>query len=256
VRLLHRYPRTRHVEGSYLPSGDDEADVLSFSHFAGQRIVVTEKVDGANAAISFTSEGRLLLQSRNRFLEQDHITVGQYAGLHAWAQGVEDELFRVLGSRFVMYGEWVKKKQSVFYDALPQAFLELDVLDTHTEQFLSVQRRRALLSTLPIASVPILAEGVFQSMGELLVFLGPSRFKTPQWKNHLWGAIADACVSDPDRFMRETDPSDDMEGLYLKVERAGVVQQRAKLVRHGARSDYMHASVSVLRDRPVENVIS
>ena len=250
---MFRYPRTRHLSGSYLPIGDDEADVLPFSQFAHQRIVVSEKVDGANAAISFSDEGRMLLQSRSRFLEPEHMEVGPYAGLHQWSQRVEDELFRVLGTRYVMYGEWVKKKQSVFYDALPQDFLELDVLDRRTEQFLSTPRRRALLRGLPIVSVPVLAEGVFSSMRELLVFLGPSRFKTPGWREQLMQAICEAEVSDAERFVRETDPSDDMEGLYVKLEVDGVVRDRAKFVRHGARQDYLHASVSVLRDRLVEN---
>lgn len=253
---MFRYPRTRHLAGSFLPPGDDEGDMLPFGTFANKRVVVSEKVDGANAAISFTDEGRMLLQSRSRILDPEHIELGPYAGLHAWSQRVEDELFRVLGTRYVMYGEWVKKKQSVFYDALPQDFLEMDVLDKTSEQFLSTPLRRSLLRPLPLASVPVLAEGTFSSMDELVVFLGPSRFKTPRWRDELLQAIWEAEVSDADRFLRETDPSDDMEGLVIKLESAGAVLERAKFVRFGARQDFMNASVNILRTRRVENRVT
>jgi hypothetical protein len=36
---------------------------------------------------------------------------------------------------------------------------------------------------------------------------------------------------DPERIRRETDPSDFMEGLYLKVEEEGMVKARYKYVR-------------------------
>ena len=36
---------------------------------------------------------------------------------------------------------------------------------------------------------------------------------------------------DPERQIRETDPSDRMEGLYLKIEEEGIVTERLKYVR-------------------------
>jgi hypothetical protein len=250
---LHRYPRTRHLAGSFLAAGDDEGDLLPFERFTNQHIVVSEKIDGANTAVSFTSTGRMLLQSRSRFLEPQHVLSGPYAGLHQWAERFEDVLYRVLGTRYVMYGEWVKKKQSVFYDALPQAFIELDVLDTQTGHFLSTPMRRSLLRELPLVSAPVLADGVLRSFNQLLLLIGPSRFKTPDWKNELRVAIAEAHVLNSERLIHETDPSDDMEGLVLKVESGPLVIERAKYVRHGARRDFLHASLSTLRERQVEN---
>lgn len=253
---LHRYPRTRHLEGSFL--GEDDDAPVSFDRFAGRHIVVSEKIDGANAAISFTPGGRILLQSRNRFLDVEHVTSGPYAGLHEWAQHVADDLFRILGTRYVMFGEWVKKKQSVFYDALPQPFLEFDVFDTRAQRFVSTPVRRALLRELPVASAPILAEGAFASLAELMVFVGPSRCKTPAWRDALLQAISEAAVANAERFVKETDPSDDMEGLIVKLEENGVVTERAKLVRapldgRGGRQAFLHSSVSALRDRLIEN---
>ena len=46
-----------------------------------------------------------------------------------WANAHRDAFYEVLGSRYIMYGEWMYAKHSVFYDALPHYFLEFDVLD-------------------------------------------------------------------------------------------------------------------------------
>ena len=46
--------------------------------------------------------------------------------------------------------------------------------------------------------------------------------------------LRQVCVQnglDPERQIRETDPSDRMEGLYLKIEEEGIVTERLKYVR-------------------------
>ena len=251
-RPLYRYPRTKHVEGSAIQPGDDDLDLVPFAELCGDHVVVSEKIDGANAAVSFTDCGRLLLQSRSRYLD-DVALSGPYAGFREWAQWHEDALWPVLGDRYVMFGEWVLTKQTVFYDALPNAFLELDVMDKETGAFLSTARRRLLLRGLPIVSAPVLAEGTFANLGEITRHLGRSRFKTPGWRDELLEAIAEADCGDVERFVRETDPSDDMEGLVFKREQAGVVVARAKYVRPGFKSPYLHTSSQWLAQRKVRN---
>ncbi len=248
---LRRYPRTPHLDGS---SGFDDDDLrVPFDSFVGRHLVVSEKIDGVNGAVSFSSKGRLLLQSRSRFLDHDLPQQGVYAGFIDWAAENEDRLWPVLGTRYVMFGEWLAAKHVVFYDALPAAFVELDVLDTMTNTFLSTERRRTLLRGLPLVGAPVLAAGHFSSMTELMPFLGPSRFKTPGWRDELLYAIAEAEVSDAERFVRETDPSDDMEGLYLKVEEGGIVTGRAKYVRAGYRPGFSTSNATWQRTRAVKN---
>ena len=60
---LYKYPRTRHIEGSGIQTGDEDLQVAPWSELAGKHLVVEEKIDGANCAISFDGVGRLLLQS-------------------------------------------------------------------------------------------------------------------------------------------------------------------------------------------------
>ena len=62
-----------------------------------------------------------------------------------------------------MYGEWMVAKHTAFYDALPHYFMEFDVLDTETGNFLSTDARRLLLSQCPVHSVKVLETGKFQS---------------------------------------------------------------------------------------------
>ncbi len=63
-----KYPRTRHVEGSRLQTGDEDLKSILFQDIQGQFLVLEEKVDGANSGISFSDEGKLLLQSRGHYL--------------------------------------------------------------------------------------------------------------------------------------------------------------------------------------------
>ena len=65
---IKKYPRTPHLEGSRLQPGDEDLSQIRFSQIAGKHIVVEEKIDGANSAISFSEDGELLLQSRGHFL--------------------------------------------------------------------------------------------------------------------------------------------------------------------------------------------
>ena len=129
-----------------------------------------------------------------------------------------------------MYGEWVYAKHTVFYDQLPHYFLEFDILDKERGRFLDTESRAALLAGLPIQSVPVLAKGKLASLPALPSLVGPSLYKSSHWKMHLEKAALVAGIS-PERASRETDHSDNCEGLYIKVEANGQVVSRHKWVR-------------------------
>lgn len=226
---IRKYPRTRHIEGSRLGPGDEDLEAAPFSELAGRFLVVEEKMDGANSAISFDASGKLWLQSRGHFLtggaREKH-----FAALKPWAHANADALRERLGDRHVMYGEWLFAKHTVYYDALPHHFLEFDVLDRTTGEFLSTERRRALLAGAPVTSVPVLAERSFRNKEALVALVGRSNFKTPAWRTRLVETARGRDL-DVDRVVRETDPSDEMEGLYVKVEEGGSVVARYKWVR-------------------------
>jgi hypothetical protein len=247
---LHKYPRTPHIRGSRLQEGDEDLEAVPLEELAGMHLVVEEKIDGANAGISFASDGTLRLQSRGHFL-----TGGprerQFALLKTWATTHRDALHDLLGDRYVLYGEWMYAKHTVFYDRLPHYLFEFDILDTAAGEFLSTPARREMLGLLPfrVESVRVLHEGPVRSVRELSAMIGPSAFKGPDWRGNLRRAAAEAGV-DPERAAGETDGSDLMEGLYIKAEEGGRVVGRYKFIR----PDFVAAVLSSgghWADRPV-----
>lgn len=224
-----KYPRTPHIEGSRLQPGDEDLSQRAFSEIAGRHIVIEEKIDGANTAVSFDPAGALLLQSRGHYL------TGGYRERHynlfkQWASVHREALWNALGCRYVMYGEWLYAKHSIYYDALPHYFMEFDILDRRTDRFLDTPARRVITERLPVCSAAVLAEGKFASMEDVLKYLGDSSYITADHIRHL-RAAAEREGQDPDRVCRETDHRRTMEGLYIKVEEGGAVVDRMKYVR-------------------------
>jgi hypothetical protein len=227
---LYKYPRTHHLNGSRIQPGDEDLDSVPWSALTGRYLVVEEKLDGANSGISFEAAGKLWLQSRGHFLaggprEKHFDPFKQWANTHA--AGLRDRL----GTRYVLYGEWLYAKHTVYYDALPAYFLEFDVLDTHGDFFLATDARRELLDGLPVESVPVVWRGEFAGDAQhVLRQLGPSLYKSSQWRERLTDSARRRGL-DLDQVWRETDGSDLMEGLYVKDEEAGRVAGRYKYIR-------------------------
>lgn len=229
MHRLYKYPRTPHLTGSRLQPGDEELRVVSPDHLRGQHLVVEEKLDGANSAISFGDDGRLLLQSRGHFLDggprEKHFGL-----MKAWAVSVQRRLWDALGKRYIMYGEWLYAKHTIFYDVLPHYFFEFDIFDKSESQFLSTQRRRELLRGVPVHSVPVLFSGMIESTSRLESFIKPSDFQSDRWRE----TLVEVCRLkglDAERSLQESDSSGLMEGLYIKAEDEGRVIERLKLVR-------------------------
>jgi hypothetical protein len=224
-----KYPRTPHLQGSRLQPGDHDLNAVAFSEIVDCHLVVEEKVDGANSGVRFDEHGRMWLQSRGHFL-QGGAREKHFALFKQWAEAARPALHAALGARYSLYGEWLYAKHTVFYDQLPHYFLEYDVLDTATGHFLSTDRRKELLAGAPISSVPVLASGKLESLAALTRLVGPSHFKSEDWRAKLVEAGRRAGL-DATRVSRETDESGDMEGLYIKHEEEGRVVGRYKWIR-------------------------
>ena len=224
-----KYPRTPHIQGSRLQPGDEDLRQRPFSDIAGKYVVLEEKIDGANSAISFTENGELRLQSRGHFLTGGY-RERHYDLMKQWDAVQKDKLYEVLGHRYIMYGEWMYAKHSIYYDALPHYFMEFDVLDRESGKFLDTSSRHELLKELPICHVPVLASGIFSNMDEILKYLGNSKYITANHIEHL-REDAEKLGLDEDKICRETDASRTMEGIYIKVEVGGEVVDRMKYVR-------------------------
>lgn len=196
-----KFPATPHLAA--LAGVDIRGDkVMSASkrdEFLRQRLVVEEKVDGANLGISFDLEGNIRAQNRGAYL---HLPgSGQWRKLGDWLAPQADSLFENLSDRFILFGEWCYAQHSVFYNRLPDWFLGFDIYDKQLGQFLASDRRNVFLRKMCITQVPMLGHGYF-TYSEIQKLLSTSK-------------LGDQPA----------------EGLYLRCDRDGWLAQRAKLVR-------------------------
>ena len=245
---IHKYPRTPHIEGSRLQPGDEDLSQIRFESIKGKYLVIEEKVDGANSAISFSEDSELLLQSRGHYLTGGY-RERHYNFMKQWANYHRDTFFEMLGTRYIMYGEWLYAKHTIFYDALPNYFLEFDIMDRETGIFLDTPARHKLLKGSPVESVPVLGEGSYTSEEQMLKLIGPSRYITVNQRENLYNAAVKVGL-DPERSLKDTDLSGLMEGLYIKVEENGRVVDRMKFVR----AEFLHQvdfSETHWIDRPI-----
>lgn len=246
--IIIKYPRTPHIQGSRLQPGDEDLRQRRFAEIAGKHLVLEEKIDGANSAISFTPDGELRLQSRGHFLtgggrEKHYDLLKQWAAVH------QERLYQTLGSRYIMYGEWMYAKHSIYYDLLPDYFMEFDILDRDSGKFLDTPSRHELIRDLPVSSCAVLAEGTFRSVDEIVKHLGISNYISLNHIEHLREDAARLGL-DVDRVCRETDASRTMEGIYIKVEENSEVVDRMKFVR-ASFLQTVEISQSHWLDRPI-----
>ncbi len=231
MEKIYKYPRTRHLKGSRKQAGDEDLNSVPFEEIRGKYLVLEEKIDGANCGISFGEDGKMYLQSRGHFLNGGY-GERQFDLFKAWADCFRANLRDLLGSRYVMYGEWMFAKHTVFYDELPHYFMEFDLFDKETEMFFSTAKRREFLSAAPfIHSVPVLAQGRCRKSEEITELIGHSRFISEEPKRSLREQCERYGV-DVERTGKQTDVSGMMEGIYIKIEEGDYTTGRLKYVRH------------------------
>jgi hypothetical protein len=206
-----KYPRTPHLFGSTGTADDKHLGRRESGRFiADASLVAEEKLDGTNVGIHFTAAGRMVLQCRGH-----EITEGmhpQYDLFKQWTSVKRPVLERLLGSRFIVYGEWLYAQHSVRYRALPHYFFEFDIYDKDAARFLDLTARLRLLEGTGLQTVPVVHRGA-ATLEELHALIARSAFDSAF--EHPGGGRTDAL----------------MEGLYLRTEADGFVTARAKLVR-------------------------
>lgn len=115
-------------------------------------IVVTEKIDGTNAAIIVTDDGEIGAQSRKRLITPDQ----DNAGFARWVHEHSDSLVQLLGPGY-HYGEWWGSKIQRGY-GLTNGEKRFSLFNTHRHAGIEVESG-GLLRT-----VPVLYQGLFDEM--------------------------------------------------------------------------------------------
>jgi hypothetical protein len=226
---IKKYPRTHHLEGSRLQQGDEDLESIPFRKIQGQTLVVEEKMDGANCGFSFDNNGQILLQSRGHYLTGG-VREKHFQLFKKWAATHQQAFLDVIGTRYIVYGEWLYAKHTIFYDALPHYFLEFDIYDCQTGNYLDTPSRWELLKTLPIVSVPVLRIGSFRTLTDLTSLIDHSQYIREGHIERMLQFCEKENISQ-EIALRETDSSVTAEGLYVKHEQNGNVIDRFKFVR-------------------------
>jgi hypothetical protein len=197
-----RFPRTPHLAwlGAGEPRDDKVMSPPEARELLAHAVIVEEKLDGANLGISIDAEGELRVQNRGAYLEMDSLHP-QFRPLRQWLGHHRLRLIDSLRPDLILFGEWCFATHSIHYTHLPDWFIGFDVYDRSVERFWSVDRRDPLMAAMGLAVVPRLAHGRL-GMEDLVRLLGQS---------HVTGGHA--------------------EGLYVRRDHDGYLEQRAKLVR-------------------------
>ena len=196
-----KFPHTPHLAwlSSRAPREDKVLSPPEVRDLLSAEVLVEEKVDGANLGISIAPSGALRVQNRGSYLgSRAH---PQFQPLWPWLEVRRHQLIDALGNHLMLFGEWCFAVHSVRYEALPDWFLAFDVYDRSARRFWSSQRRDALVQSLGLAQVPMLARGRY-TLDELCRMLGTSRLTRAP-----------------------------MEGLYVRRDEGDFLAARAKLVR-------------------------
>jgi atypical dual specificity phosphatase len=145
--FIYKFPRTRHLFNIGSATRDDlilsssDAEAFLQSSDPSTTVVVEEKVDGANLGISLDSSGAFRVQNRSHYVNSK--SHAQFKKLDKWLDDHYEGLSTVLDAkssqpgRWILYGEWLFAKHSIYYTTLPDLFLAFDLFDTETSNFLS-----------------------------------------------------------------------------------------------------------------------
>ncbi|WMJ08659.1 RNA ligase family protein [Nitrosomonas sp. sh817] len=213
-----KFPSTPHLAilNDVEIRGDKVMSEFERNDFLQHKLIVEEKVDGANLGISFDHEGNLRAQNRGAYLHLP--SSGQWKKLGEWLAPRSNVLFDILTDRYILFGEWCYAQHSVFYDRLPDWCLGFDIYDKQAGRFLSSNRRDEFFKKMKIISVPRIAYGCF-TLANLTNLLSQSELS-----------------------------SQPMEGIYLRFDSGDWLELRAKLVRPAfVQSMEQHWSHSVIK---------
>lgn len=188
------------------------------NYFAGGVLV-----HNSNTAISFDDDTNLLLQSRGHYLRGGP-RERQFDLFKQWANQNLDDLFDMLSNRFILFGEWCYAKHHIFYDNLPAYFLGFDVYDKSKNRFVSTKRYHNIVDPEIVHSVPTLHESWFSKFNNFGQFIQPTSLKTKEWRTKLVEIAGE-------KELDHTDPSDLMEGIYVRIEDEDWTVGRMKLPR-------------------------
>ncbi|KAI8817820.1 uncharacterized protein EV422DRAFT_540078 [Fimicolochytrium jonesii] len=248
---FYKFPRTPHLfnSGGCSVSADDI--VLSDSHGldmllsrhgpTSKTITIEEKIDGANLGITLGPRSTLLAQNRSHYVNRK--SHPQFETINHWLHQHSRRLRRVLGDvpgAYVLYGEWMVAKHSIFYDRLPDKFIAFDILDVQKGSFLSrASFHEAIANANDAADIGLDDEPPLH----VVPTVDPALF-LPLTTKQEWIDRLDAL---PSRYAT----AQRAEGIYIRVDDGDWLKERVKLVR----GDFICGNEHWTKHTVVKNVV-
>lgn len=180
-----KYPRISHTKNSH-PTDDD---LITREHLFPREWIVTEKVDGAQMSITFEN-GELIVTNRGTVLLKGDMD-RQFHMLPQWIYPKFEALHRLLHDQYILFGEWLCHKHTVYYDALPDWFIAFGILDKQTDQFLPFDRMCVMIDSIALYHVPVLYRGLIKHENDLPSFITTSHFGSEQMEGVVLHAYDD-----------------------------------------------------------------
>ena len=152
--MSEKYPRTYHLPFS--PGATEDDKILQYiDHLFGKQVVITEKVDGGNCAL--TQEG---------VFARTHGAVAKHPAFDP-IKTIWSSIRYDIPANYSIFGEAVYAKHSIAYDALPGFFLAFNVRDDQSGRWLAWNDVQEIAGALGLPTVPQLWIGVLQDAGHL-----------------------------------------------------------------------------------------
>ena len=202
------FPRTAHLPYHVNQADDDIiADSEELSILQSPNLIITEKVDGANAGMMLY-EDEPVLRNREHILNKGYLKDTpaklQFRPMWNWFyQNIEK--FKKLNQIgfYSVYGEWCWMVHGVEY-MLPDWFIAFDLFDYAAQKFVNAKQAFAILTEAGFVTAPIVHQGPIDL----------NNLDTLANSKSLWS-------------------NEQKEGIYLKDSDGQWVTKRFKMLRHG-----------------------
>jgi len=134
----------------------------------GEEIVISEKIDGANASI-LVSDSIVIARSRRNILDP----MNNLQGFYEYVQNLDFDLIRnTLGEDNVLFGEWLVTHTVKYPSSKLRKFYVFDVKSLSSNTYLPWKETKRVAETLGLPTVPIFYEGPFKDWDHVYSFVG------------------------------------------------------------------------------------
>lgn len=222
-----KYPRTEHIPYSKEINTSfrslSQEVLLPIKSMANnendQVIIIEEKMDGIGLGIGFDNGVPYVQQRGHIFLLE--LLPPSLSYFKQWIVEREESLYELIQENYVLFGEWLKNTHSIYYNQLPDYFLEYDIYSKKDNFFLSTASREELLSSSKnwLFSVKVLEKLNSLSLKDL----------SSIFENHPYSYFKNSEVLNiqmPECILNDLH----YEGFYIKVENQYSVLSRYKWI--------------------------